>query len=61
MKTNITVGWAMTVEMDVDPSLLNDETYKDKVRNEAVKLAGGEINWQDGIVTDCEDFSQLVE
>jgi hypothetical protein len=61
MKTNITVSWATTVEVDVDPSLLNNEIYMDEVRNEAVKLAWSNVNWKDGVVTDCEDFPQLAE
>jgi hypothetical protein len=63
MKTNITVSWARVVEVDVDPALLilKGDEYMDEVRNKAVEAAGAEINWKDGIVTDCEDFPQLAE
>jgi len=61
MKTLVTVAWAVTVSVDIDSEKANDEVYLDKVRNEATSLAGDSVNWKDGIITDCENFPQLVE
>jgi hypothetical protein len=61
MKTRITVSWANTVEIEVDESRLNDGKYLEDIRNRATYLAGENINWKDGVVTDCEDIPKLVE
>jgi hypothetical protein len=61
MKTKITVAWSLTLDVEVDSTKMNDEAYLDKVRNEAVERAGSQINWKDGMVTDCEDFPQISE
>lgn len=61
MKTRITVGWAYTVEVDVDPARVNDEAYRNEIRGEALEQASGNMSLKDGMITDCEDFPDLAE
>ena len=61
MKTLITVGWARTVEVDVDPDRLKDENYVTEIQNKATELAGAELNWKDGQITDSDPFPELIE
>jgi len=53
--------YSAQVEVEVDEARVNDESYLDTVRNEAVTDAAANISWRDGIVTDCEDFPELGE
>jgi len=63
MKTFVTVAWAVTVAVEVDPQKMEDENYINEVRYEARSLAASSLvlNLHDSMITDCEDFSQLVE
>jgi hypothetical protein len=68
MKTKVTVMWAQTLEIEVDKDILDDlsnTTLREEViaqyRNIAISQAAKNINWKDGIVTDCEDFPDLIE
>ena len=61
MKTHITVAWCNTIEVEVDETQLDSDKYLDDVRNKAVAEASNNINWREGLVTDCEDFPELVE
>lgn len=63
MKTLVTVCWANTVEIEVDPVLLaaGDEKHQDECRTKAIKEAWLNVNEKDGMVTDCESFPDLAE
>ena len=61
MKILMTVVWARRVEVDVYPERLNDENYVTEIQNKATELAGADLDWKDGIISDCEQFPQLVE
>ena len=65
MKTFVTVAWAVTVAVDVDPEKMEsgDEVYMYELRYEARSLAASSLvlNLHDSMITDCEDFPQLVE
>ena len=61
MKTRITVAWAITVEIEVDPTKVNSQIYLEEVRHEAEKVARENLDLSDGMVTDCEEFPQLLE
>jgi hypothetical protein len=60
-KTLITVGCAITLQVEVDESRLNDPDYVATIQKKACEEAGKEFNWKDLIVTDCEDFPELAE
>ena len=61
MKIQTTVAWANVVELDVDEARLKDPSYLDECRNTAVSLASNNINWKDGVVTDCNAVPELCE
>lgn len=61
MKTLVTCSWAVTVQIDVDESRLNDKGYILELQDKAVEEAGANLYARDGMVTDCEDFPELVE
>jgi hypothetical protein len=61
MKTNITVVWSWTTEVEVDPSRLDDPVYCDQIRIKAITDCYAGIHLKDGIVADCEDFPDLAE
>jgi hypothetical protein len=68
MKIKVTVMWAQTLEIEVDKKILydlSDTTLREKViaqyRIAAINQAAENINWKDGIITDCEDFPDLIE
>jgi hypothetical protein len=66
MKTLITVSWSRTVEIEIDDCDLSlirqghNETIE-KYQSEACDVAGSELNWKELVVTDCEDFPDLIE
>ena len=61
MKILMTVVWARRVEVDVYPERLNDENYVTEIQNKATELACADLDLKDGIISDCEQFPQLVE
>ena len=61
MKTLVTCSWAVTVQIDVDKSRINDGNYIAELQNKVASEAARHLNWKDGTITDCEDFPQLVE
>jgi len=61
MKTLITVSWAVTTKVEVDPLLMSADAYREKIQHIATVRAAEGLNWKDGIVTDCEAFPSLVE
>lgn len=61
MQIYVTVGWANTVTLDVDEARLKDEAYLNECRKQAVKQAGDNINWKDGMITDCPELPNLCE
>ena len=61
MKTLVTVAWAVTVEVEIDPVEINDPKYAEQIQIKAIMEAHKSLQMRDGMVTDCEDFPQLVE
>lgn len=63
MKTRITVSWAHTVEIEVDPVLMaaGDSAYIEKIKQEAEAQARKDLNLHDSLVTDCEDFPDIAD
>ena len=53
--------WSRTVEIDVETDLLDNREYVADRQFEAVKAAGDDLSWKEGVVTDCEEFPQLAE
>lgn len=60
-RTRLTVAWSRTIDVDVDPDQMGNPDYISKIQNKAVEDAAADINWREGMVTDCEDFPELVE
>jgi len=61
MKTLVTVAWAVTVAVEIDPVEINDPKYAEQIQIKAIMEAHKSLQMRDGMVTDCEDFPQLVE
>ncbi len=61
MKTKITVGWIGTMEIEVDPSRMDDPDYREEIQAKAHQDAFELVRAKEGMITDCEAFPQLLE
>ena len=61
MLTNITVSWACTVGIEVDPKNMEDPEYILEIQTKAAQEAVQRVRWKDGMVTKCEAFPRLLE
>jgi len=61
MLTKITVSWAYTVGIEVDPKKIEESNYILEIQTRAAQEAVQHVRWKDGMVTNCEAFPQLLE
>jgi hypothetical protein len=61
MRTKITVAWAHTVELSVEPEKMTNAAYVEAVKMMALEQASKDVNLKEGMVTDCEDFPEIAE
>lgn len=53
MKVLLTIAWVRNVEVEVDPTQLNDRRYIEQLQSKAIERESNNIRGWDGNITDA--------